>query len=65
MKNKVSDDFGDFNDFDCPICEVANKADAEGRPLTIQELKRAFSRTKSMGFHVGSGEDLMQEENAN
>lgn len=56
---------GYFDDPDCPICVASRKAELEGRALTTEEFSEAFEISKRMGIHVGTGEDLMREENLN
>lgn len=31
---------------DCPICQAMKEADANGRSLTMKELKKAFKKAK-------------------
>ncbi|MFA6296358.1 MAG: hypothetical protein WC663_03320 [Patescibacteria group bacterium] len=46
---------------DCPICQVAKKAQEEGRELEMGELKEAFKQAKEQGSLV-RGEMFDEEE---
>ena len=38
---------------DCPICQAMKKAEKQGRSLTEEELKKAFTEAEKVGGVVG------------
>ncbi|MCD8484501.1 hypothetical protein LRY65_02445 [Candidatus Woesebacteria bacterium] len=45
-----------LDDF-CPICAAQEKADNEGRDITLDELMEAFRESEKLGAVVGYGPD--------